>query len=267
VSDALYRATAEFAIAEALPVATHVAESEMESALVVQGSGPFAEGLRRRGIDVKPRGRSPIAMLDEAGVLRSKPLLIHCVRADADDVQLIARTDSSVAHCPASNAKFGHGVAPLVEMLDAGVRVGLGSDSMASNNRMDMLDEARLALLVQRARLQSWETPSADDVLELATIGGARSLGLDSRVGTLEPGKQADLAAFALGAAHPTYDPASAAIFAITGARATFVAVAGRPLVRNGALCQPNKDLTKRTETSGSALSAWLAADREVSIH
>ena len=123
-----------------------------------------------------PRRRSSSS--PTLGVLDVAPLLIHCVRVDAHDIANDRRQSRSpVAHCPASNAKLGHGIAPLDEMLAAGITVGLGSDSMASNNRMDMLEEARLALLAQRARIGSWETPEAVDVLELATIGGARALG------------------------------------------------------------------------------------------
>ena len=120
------------------------------------------------------RGRSPIDMLDRLGVLDARPLLIHCVRVDEGDIAAIVRSGCAVAHCPISNSKLGHGVAPLVELLAAGVTVGLGSDSVASNNRMDLLDEARVALLSQRTRLQSFETPSAADVLELATLGAPR---------------------------------------------------------------------------------------------
>src|SRR6185312_8660333 len=97
---------------------------------------------------------------------------------DAEDIRAIADSGSPVAHCPASNAKLGHGIAPIDELLAAGVTVGLGSDSMASNNRMDILEEARLALLVQRARIASCETPSSGDALELATIGGAAAIGI-----------------------------------------------------------------------------------------
>src|SRR5207244_4353897 len=148
----------------------------------------------------------------------------------------IVASRSPVAHCPASNAKLGHGIAPLDELLAAGIVVGLGSDSMASNNRMDLLEEARLALFAQRIRLGSSETPDANDVLEMATAGGAQALGLGDSIGTLEVGKQADLAAFALDRTRPTIDPVAAAVFSLTGASARFVAVAGRPLLRDGVL-------------------------------
>jgi cytosine/adenosine deaminase-related metal-dependent hydrolase len=228
VSDDLFCATADLAREQRLPMAIHIAESELERQLVVEASGAFADGLRKRRIGVTARGRSSIDLLARLGVLDAQPLLIHCVRVDERDIQLIAGSRSPVAHCPASNAKLGHGIAPLTELLAAGVTVGLGSDSVASNNRMDMLDEARLALLTQRARLLSSDAPNARVVLELATIGGARAIGLSELVGTLEVGKQADLAAFALDAHAPAHDPVAAAVHSIAGAQARFVAVAGR---------------------------------------
>jgi 5-methylthioadenosine/S-adenosylhomocysteine deaminase len=264
VSDDLFRATAALAAELHLPMAIHIAESEVEQTLVVEGSGTFADGLRRRGIAVEPRATSPIALLGKLGVLDSKPLLIHCVRASVDDVERIAASASSVAHCPASNAKLGHGVAPLTEMLAAGVKVGLGSDSMASNNRMDMLEEARLALLMQRGRTQSNTTPTAADMLELATLGGAAALGLSDQIGSLEAGKQADLAVFSLDPVGPTQDPASAAIFALTAARTRFVSVAGTPLVRDGALVSSHAGLADRMRTLGESLAKWLDAGGEM---
>src|SRR5262249_1048963 len=157
-----------------LPMAIHIAESEIEHSYVVEGTGAFADGLRRRGIEVGPRGASPIRLLKDLGVLDLAPLLVHCVRVDESDIDAIVGARAPVAHCPVSNAKLGHGVAPLDELLAAGVVVGLGTDSMASNNRMDVLEEARIALLNQRARVGSWESPEAIDVLEMATIGGAQ---------------------------------------------------------------------------------------------
>lgn len=264
VSDELFRATAALAREQGLPMAIHIAESDLEQRLVVDAAGAFADGLRRRGIDVVRRGDSPIRLLERLGILESGPLLIHCVRADQSDIGMIASSRSSVAHCPVSNAKLGHGVAPLTELLVAGVTVGLGSDSMASNNRMDMLEEARIALLTQRARLGSFETPGAMEMLELATIEGAKALGLDQLTGSLEAGKQADLAAFSLAGAGPTQDPVTAAIFSIDTARAEFVTVAGHPLVSRGKLVAPRAGLAERMHSIGERLAEWLASGGEM---
>ena len=135
---------------------------------------------------------------------------------------------------------------------------------MASNNRMDILDEARLALLGQRMRTASNETPSAADVLDLATLGGARAIGVDGLVGSLEEGKQADLAAFALDPAGPTHDPITAAVFSITGARARFVAVGGSVLLRDGRLVAPRPGLAERMQHLADALDEWLAGGGEM---
>ena len=150
------------------------------------------------------------------------------------------------------------------ELLAAGVAVGLGSDSMASNNRMDLLEEARLALLAQRARLSSHETPDAATVLEMATIGGAAAIGLEDAIGTLDVGKQADLAAFAIDRVGPTFDPATAAVFSIAGSAARFVTVAGRVLVRDGKIVASNSGLAARMQVLGGKLADWLDAGGEL---
>jgi cytosine/adenosine deaminase-related metal-dependent hydrolase len=263
VSDSLFRASAELSIAEQLPMAIHIGESDAEWKLVVEGRGGFADALRARGIDVAPRAPTPIRLLDTLGVLAARPLLIHCTRVDADDLAGIAAAHASVAHCPISNAKLGHGVAPLVEMLAAGIDVGIGSDSVASNNRMDLLDEARAALLLQRVRLGAHESPTAADVLELVTLGGARALGMAGEIGSLEVDKAADLAAFEIGPIGPTFDPVAAVVFAVSGCRARFVAVSGKPLMVDGRLVTPSAGLRDRLGASADALCAWLDAGGE----
>jgi 5-methylthioadenosine/S-adenosylhomocysteine deaminase len=129
---------------------------------------------------------------------------------------------------------------------------------------MDILEEARVALLAQRARLGSSETPGAPDVLALATIEGAKAIGIDHLVGSLEEGKQADLAAFSLEGVAPTHDPIGAAVFAIDTYRAEFVTVAGQPLVRNRRLASPRAGLGKRMESIGDLLANWLASGGEM---
>jgi 5-methylthioadenosine/S-adenosylhomocysteine deaminase len=157
-----------------------------------------------------------------------------------------------------SNAKLGHGTSPLLELLEAGVTVGLGSDSVASNNRMDMLAEARAAILAQRARVARHDALCAKDALLLATLGGARALGIDPEVGSLEIGKSADLAAFPLDASViPVHDPEAAAIFALPGVQAVLVVVAGRELVRDGVLQSSDADLPSRVEATAKKMREW----------
>ena len=260
VSDRLYQSTTRFADARGLPMAMHIAESAAEHDIVARGDGEFAERWRRRGIAVSKRARSPIELLDRLGALDRGPLLIHCVRVDAADIRIMARHRCSVAHCPASNAKFGHGIAPLLSIVGAGIRVGIGSDSVASNNRMDILDEARLAVLIHRAATQQHDAFGAHQALELATIGGARALNLDSRIGSLEVGKDADLAAFAtdMPRTTPLGDPYSAAIFALPGRSATLVTVRGKVLVERGRAISADSALANRVRKVGRALASWV---------
>jgi 5-methylthioadenosine/S-adenosylhomocysteine deaminase len=191
-------------------------------------------------------------------VLDERPLLIHCVRVNVADVERIASSSSTVAHCPVSNAKLGHGVAPLMDLLAAGIPVGLGSDSMASNNRMDLLEESRLAAFLQRVEHGDSRELTAAEVLRLATLGGAKALDLEGEIGSLEVGKAADLAAFPIGGVRPVFDPLNAAVFALPGVRASFVAVAGKVLVRDGALLNEDPTLEERVQASAHALQAWL---------
>jgi 5-methylthioadenosine/S-adenosylhomocysteine deaminase len=262
VSDPLYRAAVALARELHAPVAVHIAESALESALVVDGAGAFADGLRKRGIAVAPRARSPIALLRALGVLGVDPLLIHCVRVDDADVRAIAEHRCAVVHCPASNARLAHGIAPLAELLAAGIDVGLGSDSVASNDRMDVLDEARLALLLATARSHDMRALTAAKALELATLGGARALRLAGEIGSLEAGKAADLAVFPLAVRGrgPTHDPVAAAVLALAGTPASHVAVAGRLLVRDGVVLDADSSLARRVQESADRLQAWLAS-------
>ena len=261
VSDALYGASAQLARERKLPLAMHVAESEAEQDIVVRAEGPFANRWRRRGIEVSVRARSPIALLEKHDLLQPGSLLIHCVRVDESDITTIARHGCSVAHCPASNAKFGHGVAPLLPILAAGIAVGIGSDSVASNNRMDILDEARLAVLVHRGAARRHDAFGAQRALELATIGGARALALDDRIGSLEAGKEADLAAFRIDIPRttPIGDPYSAAIFALPGRSAELVTVRGNVLVEHGRCKSYDSELAARVRSTGAALGKWAA--------
>src|SRR5918994_2447138 len=143
-----------FAIDEDLPLMMHAAETVLEVEFLRDGCGPFGDGLRSRGIEWQAPNTTPIQHLERHGVLGTKPLLAHCIKVDDADIDLIAETHSSIAHCPKSNAKLGHGIAPLANFLKKGVAVGLGSDSMASNNNCDLLEETRVAGMMARAKDQ-----------------------------------------------------------------------------------------------------------------
>ena len=239
VSKELFGAVATYALAEQVPMAVHLAESAFEEQLVTRGEGPYADNWRSRDIDpMGARARSSVALLHEAGALRARPLIIHGVRMDAADIALLAASGCAVAHCPVSNARFGHGIAPLQEMLAAGLRVGIGTDSVASNNRMDLLDEARVAHLMACARTQSWRALPAAQALWHATAGGAAALGLWNSLGTLVVGAPADLCAFSLDglAALPVADVADALVHGVAGSAARLAVASGVVKVQDGAL-------------------------------
>jgi 5-methylthioadenosine/S-adenosylhomocysteine deaminase len=263
VSDSLFAAVATYAAEQGLPVAVHIAESDAEDQLVKNGSGPFAERLRARGISVGARGATALSVLDRAGLLRAGTLLIHCVRVSSAQTTQIAQAGCAVAHCPVSNAKLGHGVAPLLDLLAARARVGLGSDSMASNNAMDLLAEARVATLTQRARAQRADVLPASAALRLATLGSAEALRLDDRIGSLDVGKQADLVAFGVpDAAQPVEDPEAALVFAHTALRVRRVLVAGVSRVRDGVVLGLDPATAGRVADAARRVSEWRRAPR-----
>jgi cytosine/adenosine deaminase-related metal-dependent hydrolase len=189
VSGALYAGVAQLARERGYPIAVHIAESVAESDLLGSASGGFAEAWRGRGIPLPTLpGRTPVAWLDQHGVLGPTTLCIHVVQASSKDLVLLARRDAAIAHCPRSNARHGHGAAPLRSMLDHGIRVGIGTDSVASVAPCDLLAEGRAASAL--AGLQP------EEVLRLCTLEGARSLSLENEIGSLTLGKWGDLVAF-----------------------------------------------------------------------
>jgi 5-methylthioadenosine/S-adenosylhomocysteine deaminase len=219
---------ADLAMAENFPLMMHAAESEAEELFLRQGCGVFAEGLARRSIEWKAPELSTIQHLKRHGILATRPLLAHCIRVDDDDIDTLRIYEARVAHCPKSNAKLGHGRAPLAKFLDAGVVVGLGSDSVASNNTCDILEEARFATLLARAE---GNEISAAEMLEAAT-------------GELKEGAQADLAIVSLTGVHqlPSYDPVATLIFASSGRDVIMTVVAGLEVYRDGCVTTVDED-------------------------
>jgi cytosine/adenosine deaminase-related metal-dependent hydrolase len=182
VSGPLYQAVIAYARAGALPIAVHLAESPEETRLVREGGGPFAEMLRSRGIPVEPRHCGPVEYLSQLGVLGPDVLAIHCVQVDGGDIEKLKMENVAVAHCPLSNRAHGHGTAPLAALRAAGLRVGLGTDSIVSVGRLDLWAEAEAAGF------------SGEEALRMLTLEGARALGWENEIGSLEVGKSADLA-------------------------------------------------------------------------
>jgi len=238
VSAALFAKVIEYAAAERLDVCIHTAESAAEEQMMLAGEGVFAKSLRARGIGWDAPRMSTIKYFEKLRVLEGRPLLVHCVRVDGDDVRLIAAHGARVAHCPKSNAKLGHGIAPLNAMRGAGVPVGLGTDSVASNNRCDLIEEARFCGLIHRGAAAGYAEPTAGTLLRMATLGGAQALGLEAVCGSLEVGKQGDIVAVDLSGLHniPVHDPEAAIIFSASAGDVLFAAVAGRQLMSERAL-------------------------------
>ncbi len=232
----LIERAARFAREESLPLMIHAAESAAEDELLLRGEGFFAEALAARGIEWRAPGVSPVQYLSRLGALGPDTLLAHCVRVGAADIETIQDAGSSVAHCPKSNAKLGHGRAPYEEFTGR-LRCGLGSDSVASNNTCDMLEEARFALLAARAACGPESLPrlTAERALHDATRGGALALNLED-CGALEEGRLADFAVVRLDAAHqtPAHEPARALVFSSSGRDVLLTAVAGREVFRDG---------------------------------
>ena len=199
-----------------LPVQTHVAESDDELEFMCHGGGAVARIAGFCGVESP--GASTVEYLSANGLLQRSVTAAHCVRIEADDITLLARHDVAVAHCPRSNAQLGCGIAPLAELRAEGVRVGLGTDSPASAPSFDMFEEMRAALALSRASRSDAGALSASQVLELATLGSARAIGLDAEIGSLTPGKRADLAVLSLSGNGylPTDDPAAAVVYSGT---------------------------------------------------
>lgn len=222
VSPALYEAAG----ALGLPVVTHLAESAAERQWLLDGTGPWQEYAH---LLLPPIGTTSIRMLAERGLLGERLIAAHCVHVDADEIELLASSGAGVAHCPRSNGLLGCGTAPLRSLLDAGVRVGLGTDSPASTPSFDIFEELRTAVYAARAREQRADALAARDALELATLGAARALRLEDEIGSLTPGKSADLVVVSLRGSpfSPVEDPSAALVFGGTPERVLCTVVQG----------------------------------------
>ncbi len=234
------------ALDEHLPLMMHAAESQAEKLLMLEGQGAFAEGLKARGIAWQTPGISTIQYLKRHGILETSPLLAHCINVDDSDLELIKQSSAGIAHCPRSNAKLGHGRAPFADFITLGIHGGLGSDSVASNNTCDILEEARFATLL--ARLPS--TPdlfrgglppanapvTGEQALFTATLGGAQAMGKANQIGALAAGMQADITVVNLSRAQqqPLRDPVDALIFSSSGREVLLTMVAGKEVYRDG---------------------------------
>jgi cytosine/adenosine deaminase-related metal-dependent hydrolase len=216
-----------------VPVMTHFNESQDELDWLLAGEGPMrpvAELL------IDPDGRSGIRRLAAAGLLGPELVAAHCVKVDAQEIRLLAEHDVAVAHCPRSNALLGCGIAPLGELRDAGLRLGVGTDGVSSVPSHDYFEELRAVVAAARARTERAAALSPAEALELGTLGGARALGLAHEVGSLVRGKRADVTVVSLeGTAYlPWEDPAAAVVYGGGLGRVQATLVSGEIRFRKG---------------------------------
>ncbi len=269
VQPSAFRALAEYARAEKLPVCIHAAESLAEAQLIRDGRGTIADRFAERGITwhLPHSGMTSVNYLDSLGALGPHVMLVHGVQIAADDREIIRRHGLSWAHCPKSNAKLGNGVAPLGLLRECypegGMRVGLGSDSVASNNTMDLFEEMRFTVLAQRTRSRRYDAMTAREALHLATIGGARALGMENEVGSLEPGKQADIIAVRTDglATAPCHDPYSALVYAASARDVRMTMIAGSVVNEHGRFFTTHLGPARhRFNKAAAKIRAWSLA-------
>jgi 5-methylthioadenosine/S-adenosylhomocysteine deaminase len=188
-------------------------------------------------------GRRNVAYLDSLGISGAHVLLAHCIHLDEEEMETLARTKTNVAHCPSSNLKLGSGVARITEMLSRGISVSLGADGAACNNRLDMFTEMRTAALLQKVG-HGPEVLPASRALRMATIDGARALGLEKEIGSLETGKRADVIVVDLDQLHlsPQHDDVvSALAYSAIASDVRTTIIDGQIVMRNGELLIMNE--------------------------
>lgn len=218
VDEPTLRAIRELADRYKVPILIHLAETEDEVNIIRE-----------------KHGMSPTAWLDSLGFLRPDVVAAHCVWLTDDDIAIMKRAGAAVSHNPESNMKLASGVAPIPKYLAAGITVGLGTDGAASNNDLDMFEAMRQTAFLHKLVSRDPRAMPATAVLEMATIGGARALGLDKRVGSLEAGKRADLIVVAMNGARqtPMYNPVSHLVYVARGDDVRTTVVNGKVLMRD----------------------------------
>ncbi|MEW5965959.1 MAG: TRZ/ATZ family hydrolase [Pseudomonadota bacterium] len=214
VSDASFARINTLAEQLGVPIHTHIHETADE----------IRDSLRQYGV-------RPLERLARLGLLGPNFIGVHAVHVNEAEIESLAGHGCHVAHCPASNLKLASGIAPVAALARAGVNLGLGSDSAASNNRLDLFADMRLAALLAKGASGDAAALPAAAALKMATLAGARALNLDDRIGSIVPGKRADLVAVDLGglAAQPVFDPVSHLVYVAGREHVTHVWVDGRP--------------------------------------
>jgi 5-methylthioadenosine/S-adenosylhomocysteine deaminase len=223
----VWKRAVELALEQEVPIHTHLSETQTEVA------------------DCYVRHRmSPVELLQEWGGFSAPTIAAHCVHVTPSDVDILARHRVTVAHCPRSNAKLGNGIAPISRLRSAGVNVGIGTDGAASNNSLDMASELRFAALSAKAASGDPTIIPAQEAVRMATVAGARALGLE---GTIAEGNRADIAIVDLEQVEtiPTSDPLSSLVYSAGRGAVTDVVVDGRFLMRDRSLTTIDEDRVK----------------------
>ena len=197
--------------------------------------------------EIAKSGKRPLSRLQDLGLLIPNLQCVHMTQLNEDEIQLIANSGVSVVHCPASNLKLASGFCPTVKLIAEGINVALGTDGCASNNELNMINEMRLAALLGKGHSGDASALSAWDVLAMATVNGAKQMGLIDHIGTLESGKFADITAVNLNHVNttPVYDPVSTLIYSAQASQVSHVWVAGQLNVEDGKLTQSNEQILK----------------------
>jgi len=207
----------------------------------------------------KEFGKMPAEFMDQVGLVGPNVVFAHGVWLTEKEWALMARKGASVAHCPSSNTKLSSGIAKVPEMMNAGVNVGLGCDGGPSNNCYDMIREMKTASLLQKARTMDPLTMNAETVLEMATIHGAKALGLQDQIGSIEPGKKADVIIVNMQKPHltPTFNPVSHIAYAATGSDVETTIIDGRIVMENRHVktLDEQKIIRKATEHAADLLN------------
>jgi len=213
---------------------------------------------------VQSKGMRPFEYLDSLGLLNNRFVAAHCVWVTENEMEIMKKRGISVVHNPVSNMKIAAGVAPVPRYLEKGINVGLGTDGAASNNTLDMFEDMKIAALLHKVTSNNAQAVPADAALEMATIGGARALGLEGEIGSIEVGKKADIILLDLSAPHltPLTNPVSHIVYAARGNDVSHTIVGGRILMDERDLmtldeetvareaAEQAKDLLEKSKTS-----------------
>lgn len=238
VSTSLYKEMTAISREKGIPITMHCAEVKADRDYFASLEPPH----------------TPMSYCNSVGLLGPSTVLVHMVHLDDMDIQALAETGTHVAHCPTSNAKLASGVARIPDLLSAGVNVGLGTDGAPCNNTNDLFQEMKLAGIIHKAVSFNPTLVSAESVLEMGTINGAKALGLDKEIGSLEIGKKADFVGLDMRKVglQPYYSPVSAVVYSATGGDVSLTVVNGKIVVEKGRLLTMNEtEVWREAEARG----------------